>query len=135
MSTVESCIKQYTELASPLHGIPLLVKDSIVTKDEMEASAGSFVLKGAKPADEATTVARLRAAGAIILGKTNLGEWGNFRDFMTIPNGWSPRGGQTTSSYLTGGDPGGSSAGSAVAASLGLCMAALGAEVCEYTNP
>lgn len=122
-------IKISTDSVRPLHGIPILVKDNIVTNDPLEASSGSLALLGAKPAVESSLITRLRDAGALILGKSNPGEWGNFRGW-SIPSGWSPRGGQTTSAYYPHGDPEGSSSGSAVAVSLGLCMAALGTEVC-----
>ncbi|KAI1737184.1 putative amidase [Xylaria scruposa] len=111
----------------PLHGIPILVKDNIVTKDELDASAGSYALLGAKPSSESSLVARLRQAGVVILGKTNLSEWANFRGLAISP-GWSPRGGQTLGAYYPNSSPEGSSSGSAVATALGLCTAALGTE-------
>lgn len=114
---------------SPLHGIPLLVKDNIATQDEgLDVSAGSFALLGAKPANESSVIEKLREAGVVILGKTNLSEWANFRG-LDISAGWSPRGGQTQGVYYPGSSPAGSSSGSAVAAALGLCAAALGTEV------
>lgn len=112
----------------PLHGIPILVKDNIVTKDKLDASAGSFVLLGAKPALESSLVSKLRQAGAIILGKTNLSEWANFRG-LNNSVGWSPRGKQTFGAYYPGSRSDGSSSGSAVATALGLCVTALGTEV------
>ncbi|OQD62184.1 hypothetical protein PENPOL_c004G05322 [Penicillium polonicum] len=111
----------------PLHGVPILIKDNIVTDDHMEASAGSFALLGAKPAGECSTITRLRRAGAVILGKTNLSEWANFRA-VNSSSGWSPRGGQTMGAYYPNSQPSGSSSGSAVAAALGLSFAALGTE-------
>jgi amidase len=78
----------------PLHGIPILVNDDIVTKDRLDVSTGSYALLGAKPANESSTIGKLREAGVVILGKTNLSEWGNFRG-LDISSGWSPRGGQT----------------------------------------
>jgi amidase len=82
-------------IGSPLHGIPLLVKDNIATKDAgLHVSAGSFALLGAKPGNESSVIEKLRKAGVVILGKTNLSEWANFRG-LDISAGWSPRGGQT----------------------------------------
>jgi amidase len=112
----------------PLHGIPILVKDNIATKDRLDASAGSYALLGAKPANESSTISKLREAGVVILGKTNLSEWANFRG-LEIPSGWSPRGGQTLGTYYPNSSPAGSSSGSAVAATLGLSTAAIGTEV------
>ncbi|KAK0110115.1 hypothetical protein ONS95_002770 [Cadophora gregata] len=110
-----------------LHGIPILVKDNISTKDKLHASAGSFALLGAKPATESSVISKLREAGVVILGKTNLSEWANFRG-LNISAGWSPRGGQTLGAYHPNTRSDGSSSGSAVAAALGLCGAALGTE-------
>ncbi|TVY82555.1 putative amidase [Lachnellula suecica] len=111
----------------PLHGIPILVKDNIATKDKLDVSGGSFALFGAKPAIESSLISKLREAGVIILGKTNLSEWANFRG-LNISAGWSPRGGQTLGAYYPNTRSDGSSSGSAVAAALGLCGAALGTE-------
>ncbi|KAJ5113778.1 glutamyl-tRNA amidotransferase subunit A [Penicillium angulare] len=111
----------------PLHGVPILIKDNIVTDDHMEASSGSLALLGAKPVGECSTVTKLRRAGVVILGKTNLSEWANFRA-VNSSSGWSPRGGQTMGAYYPNSQPSGSSSGSAVATSLGLCYAALGTE-------
>ncbi len=115
-------------MARPLHGIPLLVKDNIVTQDNLDASAGSYALLGAKPPFESSVIARLREAGVVILGKTNLSEWANFRG-LNVSSGWSPRGGQTMGAYYPQSQPDGSSSGSAVAAALALCTAAIGTEV------
>lgn len=117
-----------TYIDSKLHGIPILVKDNIVTSDNLDASAGSFTFLGAKPAAESSLITRLRRAGALILGKTNLSEWSNFRG-LNITAGWSPRGGQTIGAYYAKAYPEGSSSGSAVATALGLCIASLGTEV------
>ncbi len=117
----------------PLHGIPILVKDNIVTKDKLEASTGSYALLGAKPAAESSVISKLRKAGVVVLGKTNLSEWANFRG-LNIDSGWSPRGGQTMGAYYPNSTPDGSSAGSAVAAALGLCTAAVGTEVSITTS-
>ncbi|PVH68788.1 amidase signature enzyme [Cadophora sp. DSE1049] len=111
----------------PLHGVPFLVKDNIVTADKLDVSAGSFALLGAKPAMESSLVTRLRNAGVIILGKSNLSEWANFRA-TNSSSGWSPRGGQTMGTYYPNSNPAGSSSGSAVGTALGLCTAALGTE-------
>jgi len=112
----------------PLHGIPILVKDNIVTQDRLDVSAGSYAVLGVKPANESSTINKLRDAGIIILGKTNLLEWANFRG-LEISSGWSPRGGQTMGTDYPDFSPAGSSSGSAVATSLGLCTAAIGTEV------
>ncbi|KAI9684532.1 MAG: hypothetical protein M1822_005620 [Bathelium mastoideum] len=119
--------RAYSNSRGPLHGIPILVKDNIATKDKLDVSAGSFALLGAKPSIEASLVSKLRAAGVLVLGKTNLSEWANFRG-LNISGGWSPRGGQTLGTYYNHQRSDGSSSGSAVAVSLGLCTAALGTE-------
>ncbi|MBI3885816.1 MAG: amidase [Opitutae bacterium] len=111
----------------PLHGIPILIKDNIATADRMETTAGSLALVGAKPPQDAALVTRLRAAGAVILGKTNLSEWAGFRSRAGI-TGWSGRGGQTRNPYVLYRNPWGSSAGSAVAVAANLCVAAVGTE-------
>jgi amidase len=111
----------------PLHGIPILIKDNIATADRMETTAGSLALVGAKPPRDAHLVTRLRAAGAVILGKTNLSEWANFRGSNSV-SGWSARGGQTRNPFAIDRNPSGSSSGSAVAVSANLCVAAIGTE-------
>jgi amidase len=111
----------------PLHGIPILIKNNIATKDKMENTAGSYALRGAKVPEDSTMAAKLRKAGAIILGKTNLSQWANYRSFNTS-NGWSAHGGQTEAAYYPKQDPSGSSSGSGVASSLGLALACLGTE-------
>ncbi|KAI9855499.1 MAG: hypothetical protein M1824_006095 [Vezdaea acicularis] len=111
----------------PLHGIPLLIKNNIATFDKMTNTAGSFALYGATVPRDATVAAKLRAAGVIILGKSNLSQWANYRSTNTS-NGWSAYGGQVTGAYYPNQDPSGSSSGSGVAASIGLCLAALGTE-------
>ena len=109
-----------------------MIKDNIATKDEkLDVSAGSFALLGAKPADEASVIEKLREAGVVILGKSNLSEWANFRG-LDISSGWSPRGGQTMGAFYPESSPAGSSSGSAVAVALGLAAAALGTEVIVY---
>ena len=114
-------------LRGPLHGIPVLVKDNIATRDRMETTAGSLALVGSRVPHDARIVTRLRAAGAVILGKANLSEWANFRGFAPF-NGWSARGGFTRDPYLLSFDPCGSSSGSAVAPAENLCAAAIGTE-------
>jgi amidase len=111
----------------PLHGIPILLKDNIDTADGMMTTAGSLALVGKAPSEDATVAARLRHAGAVILGKTNLSEWANMRSTHAT-SGWSGRGGQTRNPYILDRNPGGSSSGSAAAVSANLCAAALGTE-------
>jgi amidase len=111
----------------PLHGIPIVIKDNIATADRMMTTAGSLALVGAKPPADAFIVARLRAAGAVILGKTNMSEWANFRSTHSS-SGWSARGGQTRNPYALDRSPSGSSSGSAVAAAANLAAAAVGTE-------
>ncbi|KAH6630995.1 glutamyl-tRNA amidotransferase subunit A [Chaetomium sp. MPI-SDFR-AT-0129] len=111
----------------PLHGVPILVKDNICTNDGMATSAGSFAFLGSSPPREATVISRLRRAGAVILGKTNLSEFANFRS-TDATNGWSPRGGQTWGAYIPGQASEGSSSGSGVAMALGLAPGSLGTE-------
>jgi amidase len=111
----------------PLHGIPVLIKDNISTADRMQTTAGSLALVGATVAADSPVAARLRAAGAVILGKANLSEWANFRGAAPF-NGWTARGGFTRNPYLLSADPCGSSSGSAVAAAANLCSVAVGTE-------
>ncbi len=124
----------------PLHGIPILVKDNVATRDTMQTTAGSLALVNSRVPADSSIVARLRAAGAVILGKANLSEWANFRGFPPLDfNGWSARGGKTRDPYLLSFDPCGSSSGSAVAAAANLCAGAIGTEtdgsiVCPATN-
>src|SRR5207302_6326067 len=114
-------------IRGPLHGIPVMVKDNIATNDLMQTTAGSLALLGSRVPADSTVVQRLRAAGAVILGKANLSEWANFRGFAPF-NGWSARGGFTRDPYLLSFDPCGSSSGSAVASAANLCAAAVGTE-------
>jgi len=126
-------------LRSPLHGIPVLLKDNIDTADRMKSTGGSLALMDAPvPAQDAFVVQQLRAAGAIILGKANLSEWANFRS-ETSSSGWSARGGQTVNAYNAEITPCGSSAGSAVAVSADLTVLAVGTEtdgslICPASN-
>lgn len=113
-------------IRSVLHGIPVLLKDNIDTNDAMKTTAGSLALMGAPtPQRDAFVVRRLRAAGAIILGKTNLSEWANFRSNPSS-SGWSARGGQTRNTYVLDRSPCGSSSGSGVAVAANLCAVAVG---------
>src|SRR5881628_454069 len=111
----------------PLHGIPMLVKDNVATRDRMQSTAGSLALVGATPPRDAFIVERLRAAGAVILGKANLSEWANFRSVHSS-SGWSGRGGQCRNPYALDRTPSGSSSGSAVAVAANLCAVAIGTE-------
>ncbi|MET7256867.1 amidase [Dyadobacter fermentans] len=111
----------------PLHGIPVLLKDNIDTADRMKTTAGSLALLDNVASQDAFLVARLREAGAVILGKTNLSEWANFRSTRSS-SGWSSRGGQTHNPYVLDRSPCGSSSGSAVAVAANLCAVAVGTE-------
>jgi len=111
----------------PLHGIPVLIKDNIGTHDRMSTTAGSLALQGSVPAQDAFIVQRLRDAGAVILGKTNLSEWANFRSSHST-SGWSGRGGLTRNPYALDRNPCGSSSGSGAAVSANLCAVAVGTE-------
>lgn len=111
----------------PLHGVPILIKDNIGTADKMNNTAGSYALLGATLPRDSTMAAKLRQAGAVILGKANLSQWANYRS-SNSSNGWSARGGQTYGAYLDRQDPSGSSSGSAVGSSIGLAAASLGSE-------
>ena len=111
----------------PLHGVPVLIKDNVETADHMMTTAGSLALDGWYAPKDAPLVARLRAAGAVILGKANLSEWANFRSTHSS-SGWSGRGGQTRNPYALNRTPSGSSSGSAVAVSANLCALAVGTE-------
>jgi len=111
----------------PLHGIPILIKDNIDTTDRMMTTAGSLALVGSIPAKDAFVAQKLREAGAVILGKTNLSEWANFRSSHST-SGWSGRGGLTRNPYALDRNPCGSSSGSGVAVAANLCAAAIGTE-------
>ena len=112
---------------SPLHGIPILIKDNIDSADKMQTTAGSLALLGSKPQKDSFIVKQLRAAGAIILGKTNLSEWANMRSTHST-SGWSGRGGLTKNPYALDRNTSGSSSGSGAAAAANLCTAAIGTE-------
>ncbi|MDE2150673.1 MAG: amidase, partial [Gammaproteobacteria bacterium] len=110
-----------------LFGIPVMVKDNIDTADRMQTTAGSLAMLGPPPARDATVVAKLRAAGAVLLGKTNLSEWANFRSTHSS-SGWSARGGLTRNPYVLSRSACGSSSGSAAAVAAGFVTVALGTE-------
>ena len=114
-------------LLGPLHGIPVLIKNNIATDDKMNNTAGSFSLRGSRVPRDSTMAAKLRKAGAVILGKSNLSQWANYRSDNSS-NGWSAYGGQTYAAYYPGQDPSGSSSGSGVSSSIGLAWATLGTE-------
>ncbi|MBC2899286.1 hypothetical protein CFC21_112137 [Triticum aestivum] len=109
----------------PLHGVPVLLKDNIATRDALNTTAGSLALLGSVVKRDAGVAARLRRAGAVVLGKASLSEWANFRN---VRNGWSARGGQTRNPYVLSSDPCGSSSGSGVAAAANMAAVTLGTE-------
>lgn len=111
----------------PLHGVPVLIKDNIGTDDRMMTTAGSLALAGSRPPADSFIAEKLRAAGAVILGKTNLSEWANFRSSHST-SGWSGRGGLTRNPYALDRNPCGSSSGSGAAVAANLCAAAVGTE-------
>lgn len=116
------------KVRGPLHGVPVVLKDNIDTADKMKTTAGSLALLNAPtPKKDAFIAARLREAGAVILGKTNLSEWANFRDNDSI-SGWSGRGGQTRNPYILDRNPCGSSSGSGAAISANIAAVAIGTE-------
>jgi len=122
----------------PLHGIPMLIKDNLDTADKMMTTAGSLALLGSRPLRDSTVAQKLREAGAVILGKTNLSEWANIRSNHST-SGWSGRGGQTKNPYALDRNPCGSSSGSGASVSANLCAAAIGTEtdgsiVCPSTS-
>ncbi len=114
-------------IRGPLHGIPIVLKDNIDTADNMLTTAGSLALASTKPLQDSTTAARLRAAGAVILGKTTLSEWANFRSTHSS-SGWSGRGGQSLNPYVLDSSPCGSSSGSPAAVAANLTTVAIGTE-------
>ena len=119
--------RQAGRVRGPLHGLPILLKDNIESADPLPTTAGSLALSNAYHDADAPLVARLRAAGAVILGKANLSEWANFRSGQSV-SGWSGVGGQTVNPYATRRSPSGSSSGPAVAAAASLCAGAIGTE-------
>ena len=115
------------KIRGPLHGVPILIKDNIDTADKMQTTAGALAMEGNIASKDAFIVAQLRAAGAVILGKTNLSEWANFRSTRSS-SGWSSRGGQTHNPYVLDRSPCGSSSGSGASVSANLCVIAVGTE-------
>jgi amidase len=115
------------KVRGPMHGIPVLIKDNINTGDNMHTTAGSLALAGNFAKQDAFIIHQLREAGAVILGKTNLSEWANFRSTRST-SGWSSRGGQTKNPYVLNRNPSGSSAGSGTAVAANLCAVAIGTE-------
>src|SRR5258707_11257367 len=120
-------LRRRGKVLGPLHGIPVLIKDNIDTGDRMQTSAGSLALVGRPAPTDSTVAAKLRAGGAVIIGKTNLSEWANFRSFESI-SGWSGRGGQTNNPYGINRNPCGSSSGSGAAASANFSAVSFGSE-------
>lgn len=119
--------RKANKVRGPMHGIPVLLKDNIDTGDKMQTTAGSLALAGNIASKDAFVVQKLREAGAVILGKTNLSEWANFRSSRSS-SGWSSRGGQTKNPYLLDRSPCGSSSGSGVAVAADLCVVTVGTE-------
>jgi amidase len=120
-------LRRHGIVLGPMHGIPVLLKDNVDTGDRMQTSAGSFALVGRPALQDSTVAAKLRAGGAVILGKTNLSEWANFRSFESV-SGWSGRGGQTNNPYGISRNPCGSSAGSGAAVSANFASVSFGTE-------
>lgn len=127
IATASDRLRRKGIVRSPLEGIPVLLKDNIDTRDRQPTTAGSLALARSKPARDAFLVARLRAAGAVVIGKANLSEWANFRG-NNSSSGWSAVGGQTNNPYVLDHNPCGSSSGSGVAVSANLATVAIGTE-------
>ena len=127
MARHADALRRHGIVLGPLHGIPVLLKDNIGTGDKMQTSAGSFALVGQPALQDSTVAANLRAGGAVILGKTNLSEWANFRSFESV-SGWSGRGGQTNNPYGIDRNPCGSSSGSGAATSANFAAVSFGSE-------
>jgi len=126
------------KIRGPLHGIPVILKDNIDTRDSMPTTAGATVLRNSYALKDSWVAKKLREAGAIIIAKSNLSEWANFRASLSS-SGWSGIGGQTKNPYITDRNPCGSSSGSGVAVSANLCAIAIGTEtngsiVCPSNN-
>lgn len=115
------------KVRGPMHGIPVMIKDNIDTADKMMTTAGSLAMVGNRASKDAFVVSKLRAAGAVIIGKTNLSEWANFRSTRSS-SGWSSRGGRTQNPYVLNRNPSGSSSGSGAAVSANLCVVTVGTE-------
>ena len=126
-TTIADQLDRSTASRGPLFGVPVLIKDNIDTADQMLTTAGSLALADSKPAHDAFIVTRLRESGAVLLGKTNLSEWANFRSNRSS-SGWSGRGGQTRNPYALDRNPCGSSSGSGAAIAAGLAVVAVGTE-------
>lgn len=123
------------EIRSPLHGLPILVKNNIATHDALENTAGSYALLGAQVPRDSVVVSKLRSAGVLVLGKANLSQWARWRT-LNISNGWSALGGQVIGPYHPGQDPSGSSSGSGVSSALGLAVFSIGTETSgSITSP
>jgi len=127
MAKMADKLRRQGIILGPMHGIPVLVKDNVETGDLMQTAAGSFALVGKPALQDSTVAGKLRAGGAVILGKTNLSEWANFRSFESI-SGWSGRGGQTNNPYGIARNPCGSSSGSGAAASANFATVSFGTE-------
>ena len=129
LDAAEALDRERTEgsVRGPLHGVPILLKDNIATADQTTTTAGSYALEGSISPHDSFVAARLRQAGAVLLGKANLSEWANFRS-TTSTSGWSGRGGRCRNPYVLDRNPCGSSSGSGVAAAANLCAAAIGTE-------
>src|SRR5712675_1090924 len=127
MARTADALRRRGVILGRLHGIPVLVKDNVDTGDMMQTTAGSFALLGRPALQDSTVAANLRAGGAVILGKTNLSEWANFRSFESV-SGWSGRGGQTNNPYGINRNPCGSSSGSGAAVSSNFSAVSLGTE-------
>src|SRR5689334_1783757 len=127
MARWADALRRQGKVLGPLHGIPVLLKGNIDTGDRMQTTAGSFGLKGAPAVRDSTVAARLRAGGAVILGKTNLSEWANFRSTASV-SGWSGVGGQTHNPYGIDRNPCGSSSGSGAAVTANFTAVSLGTE-------
>jgi amidase len=129
MSIAEQLDRELKEgkIRGPMHGVPVILKDNIDTHDKMPTTAGATALRNSYPAKDSYVAARLREAGAIIIAKSNLSEWANFRGKRST-SGWSAIGGQTKNPYVLDRNPCGSSSGSGVAVSANLCMVAIGTE-------
>jgi amidase len=119
--------RKQKHVRGPLHGVPILIKDNIDTADRMMTTAGSLALVGSKPPKDSMVAQKLREAGAVILGKTNLSEWANIRSNQSS-SGWSGRGGQTKNPYVLDRNPCGSSSGAGAGVSANLCAIAIGTE-------
>jgi amidase len=126
LAIAEACDKE-KQPRGPLHGIPVLIKDNIATADQMQTTAGSLALVGAKCPGDSTVARKLRQAGAVILGKTNLSEWANIRSSNST-SGWSGRGGLTRNPYVLDRNTSGSSSGTGAAVAASLCAVGIGTE-------